>query len=533
MRYLQFLALSLLVISGCGREAPREVQFSQPATQSAAETKSADGVMLENSPHVQPEYVDTAAPNEGMIAGDESHQAVQRELESPFDASEPIPHQQQPRHQRRTRPERPQPMPQPNLLTAGSLNDHANLNAYREYLAQASQNGAGRLTPEFSLGRTATINVVDFQGHGVPNAAVTVRHPATDQVLMTSRTRSDGKLLFASRDHQLPDSGFVQLEVSSNAGLTKQNVSVNNPFWQIQVPTSPTRLPHRLDVAFVIDTTGTMLDELEYLKAEIDHVSSTLRTQYPQVEQRYALVCYRDHYDEYLTRTFDFTNSVSEFRGHVSAQRARGGGDYPEAVHMGLEKATQLSWRTDNSARLVFLVGDAPPHRNQIDSTFAAVDELRELGVAVYPLAGSGTKDECQFIFRAMACLTRGQYLFLTDHSGVGHTHENPYTARFEVEPLNQLLVRVMAEELSGRSMLAQDVIAVVQNDDGVPVAHVQPPPSYVEPPHQHAHEHHTNHHVTYRHHPPREEVTILARLILGATLIGLILWIDRRMRLS
>ena len=533
MRCLKCLLLSVLVISGCERDAPPEVQFAQPATESIAKTKSGSSDRVENSPQTQPEFVDTTAPYEGHIAGDETHQAVPRDMETPFHGSEPIPHQQQPRQQRRPRPDRPQPMPQPNLLTAGSLNDYANLNAYREYLATAFQNGAGRLAPEFSLGTTATINVIDLQGHGLPNAAVTVRHPATDEVLMTSRTRSDGKLLFASRHHQLPKDGLVRLEVSSNSGFTKQDVSVNNPVWQIQVPTKPARLPHRLDVAFVIDTTGTMVDELEYLKAEIDHVSSTLRTQFPEVEQRYALVCYRDHYDEYLTRTFDFTDSVSGFRGHLSTQRARGGGDYPEAVHLGLEKAAQLNWRTDNSARLVFLVGDAPPHRNQIETTFAAVDELRNLGVAIYPLAGSGTKDECEFIFRAMACLTRGQYLFLTDHSGVGHTHENPYTARFEVEPLNQLLIRVMAEEISGRSMLAQDVIAVVQNADGVPIAHVQPTPSYDESMHQHSHGHHTNHHVTYHHQPPREEVTILARLILGATLIALIFWIDRRLRLS
>ena len=529
MRYLALLALSVGYISGCVQEAPPEVQFARPATRSVTETPRSDTEMAGDESPLSVDRPDMAVYEELAFDGAETSKSSEPEW------LPELPNQQQPapRQQQRSRPDRPQPTPQPNLLTAGSLNDSENLPSYLQYLSASSQSGANRLFPEFSLGKTATISVVDLQGHGIPNAAVTVSALDTDEILMTSRTRADGKLLFVTRDVLLAeDEHRVQVAVRAGGTITKHVVSLNNSLWHIQVPSQPARLPHRLDVAFVIDTTGTMTDELEYLKAEIDHVASTLQTQFPDVEQRFALVCYRDHYDEYLTRTFDFADSVSEFRGRLSVQEARGGGDYPEAVHLGLEKATQLSWRTDNSARLVFLVGDAPPHRNQIESTFAAVDELRSLGVALYPLAGSGTKPECEFIFRAMACLTRGEYLFLTDHSGVGHAHEMPSAARFEVEPLNQLLVRVMAEELSGRSMLAQDVIAV--EDGSLETAQVA---QHQHNHHPHPHEHHAATARAHSHGGHVAEVhyesSVLWRLLFGALAIGFILWIDRRLRLS
>ncbi|WP_166830875.1 vWA domain-containing protein [Thalassoroseus pseudoceratinae] len=530
MRYLVFSVFSALVISGCGREAPRK-HTSQPRLQEA-ESQTARVAKTDDVSNSSEKIAEFTTP-----AAD---QVFEGAMESEFHVVEqpqPIPpQQQQPRPPRLQRPQ-----PQPNLLTAGSLNDSANLQAYREYLAETRQNGAGRLLPEFSLGPVATINVVDAENHAVSNAVVTLHHPETNEVLMTTRTRADGTTLLVDRNSVF--SQFEEplpIEIRSGPEINRQAITLQDRTWLFRLPSKRARLPHRLDVAFVIDTTGTMDDELEYLKSEIDHVSSTLQTQFPDVGQRFALVCYRDHYDQYVTRTFDFTDSISEFRGHLSAQRARGGGDYPEAVHLGLEKATQLSWRTDNSARLVFLIGDAPPHRNQVDSAFQAIEELRNLGVAVYPLAGSGTKDECEFVFRAMACLTRGEYLFLTDHSGVGQAHETPATSRFEVEPLNQLLVRVMAEQLSGRSMLAQDVIAVEDGLSDRPVRIVNAPPPYEETAPPYVHEHHSGHHHSGHHptHPVQHRYfmvnpTTVVRLVAGAIMIGLILWIDRRMRLS
>jgi len=210
-------------------------------------------------------------------------------------------------------------------------------------------------------------------------------------------------------------------------------------------------LPKQLDLAIVLDTTGSMGDELSYLKAEIKGISQAIKKQFPGVKQRFALVLYRDSGDEYVTRRFDFTDSLDEFHANLSKQSANGGGDYPEAMHKGLEDATQLRWKESDVASVLLLVGDAPPHRQNVPAAFAAADQLRRKGVAIYPVACSGYDEATEFVMRSCAFLTGSQFLFLTDDSGVGGGHAEPSIPYYSVERLNQLVVRMLAAELSGR----------------------------------------------------------------------------------
>src|SRR5262249_2743826 len=140
---------------------------------------------------------------------------------------------------------------------------------------------------------------------------------------------------------------------------------------------------------------------------------------------------------------------------------AGGGGDEPEAIHLALEQSAQLSWRGAGTARVVFLVADAPPHARFAQRTLDAAQKLRRAGVTVFPVASSGVAGPAEFIMRAVAFLTQGQYLFLTDHSGVGNRHALPHAPSYAVEKLDQLMIRMIAERLSGQAGLPEDVIAV------------------------------------------------------------------------
>src|SRR5262249_48954470 len=159
--------------------------------------------------------------------------------------------------------------------------------------------------------------------------------------------------------------------------------------------------------------------------------------------QRFALVLYRDQGDQYVTRTFDFTSSLAEFRAKLAAQVAAGGGDYPEAVHAALEQAGALSWRARGTARGLVLVGGGPPPDEFMRRTLNAVTALRNKNVRIYPVAASGADLKCEFVMRSAAFLTLGQYIFLTDHSGVGNAHAEPHVPSYEVEHLNKLMIRM------------------------------------------------------------------------------------------
>jgi hypothetical protein len=120
----------------------------------------------------------------------------------------------------------------------------------------------------------------------------------------------------------------------------------------------------RIEVAFVLDTTGSMSGLLEGAKATIWSIANQLATGQPKPDVRIGLVGYRDRGDAYVTRRVDLTGDIDAVYAELFALRAEGGGDTPESVNQALHEAvTALDWSTDPGVyRVLFLVGDAPPH---------------------------------------------------------------------------------------------------------------------------------------------------------------------------
>lgn len=207
----------------------------------------------------------------------------------------------------------------------------------------------------------------------------------------------------------------------------------------------------KLDVSLVIDTTGSMGDEIAYLQTEFLALSAAIEDKYPNADQRWSLVVYRDMGDEYVTRVFDFNSNVMEFRDKLAEQSASGGGDFPEAPDAALEAMAQLGWRTeDNVARLAFLVADAPHHDDKAQAMLDAIRGARELGVHMYPVASSGIDELTEVSLRSAAQLTGGRYLFLTDDSGVGGEHKEPTIPCYFVTKLDKAILRMVNIEISG-----------------------------------------------------------------------------------
>src|SRR5262249_37612078 len=158
-------------------------------------------------------------------------------------------------------------------------------------------------------------------GRPVGNARLQVR-PADGGAAVTLRTRTDGRAVFLSSWDEVPADGDFLVTVTPPDGgpPVEKRVGREATAREIRLPRSAAPLPLELDLALVLDTTGSMGDELEYLKNEIKGIVSAVHKQFPNVRQRYALVVYRDDGDEYVTRTFGFTESLAEFRGHLAAQ---------------------------------------------------------------------------------------------------------------------------------------------------------------------------------------------------------------------
>ena len=218
---------------------------------------------------------------------------------------------------------------------------------------------------------------------------------------------------------------------------------------EVSLDTTSTELKE-LDLLLMVDTTGSMGDELECLKAELSDVVERVAKD-TALSIRISVNFYRDEGDEYVVKYFDFRNDVKECVKQISEQSADGGGDYPEAVHTALKNAVEEhEWR-ENAVKLCFLVLDAPAHdRDEVqdvdDTILHAVRTAAAQGVRIIPIASSGVDKSTEIDLRSYAIMTGGTYIFLTNDSGVGNEHIEASVGEYDVEPLNDCMVRVINE---------------------------------------------------------------------------------------
>ena len=350
---------------------------------------------------------------------------------------------------------------QAGTLTAGSFDDNLNYEVFHQFLSDVLQDDVAGQLPALTLGQRVIIRVVDEAGAGVPDARVVVAaaNAGAEQPAFDQPTGSDGRVIFFADIDAAADAADLTVTVHPPDGSdpVSQAGDPAEGEWTVTLA-SAGALPTQLDLAFVVDATGSMGDELEYLKTEIDGIAAGVAERYPEVNQQYALIVYRDEGDLYVTRTFDFTADLAQFQSDLSDQQAGGGGDYPEAMHTALEAAEALTWRQTNTARVLFLVADAPPHTDEpAQRALDSVLRLRADGIGIYPVASSGVADLAEFIMRAAALMTGGQYLFLTDDSGVGNPHAEPHIPCYHVERLDHVMIRMIASELGGEPVFPQE----------------------------------------------------------------------------
>lgn len=169
-----------------------------------------------------------------------------------------------------------------------------------------------------------------------------------------------------------------------------------------------------VDVAFVVDTTGSMEPYLNAAKERIVAEATKIATA-ADIDIRYGLVEYRDHppQDAMPKRAYQFADAAT-FQASLAALHTHpmGGGDHPEAVLDGLiAGARELQWR-DEADKILFLVGDAPAHDPcACHATMGGVVEvLRGSGLRVRAIA---LHHSCTEHWAELARATEGEYEFV------------------------------------------------------------------------------------------------------------------------
>ena len=208
---------------------------------------------------------------------------------------------------------------------------------------------------------------------------------------------------------------------------------------------------NKAEISFVVDATGSMSDELEFLKKDLQDVITKVKSSNNSTSIFTSSVFYRDEGDEYVTKLSEFTSDISQTVNFIKQQSAGGGGDYPEAVHTALDKAiNDLQWSEKAKSRIIFLLLDAPPHYEQdvVSDLHISIQKAAAKGIKIIPITASGVNKETEFLMRFFSISTNGTYVFITNDSGIGNDHLEASVGDYEVEFLNDLMVRLINKYL-------------------------------------------------------------------------------------
>ncbi|MCB9642224.1 MAG: VWA domain-containing protein [Myxococcales bacterium] len=335
-------------------------------------------------------------------------------------------------------------------LKAGETNDNINFDAYLEYYHKNKH-----LLPaayQIDVTERYTIEALDQDGRNLPNCRVVVTDEA-DRVLWKGRTDAFGKMHFFPRtthkdtktkqfivSYLYQGKSFVRTYPRSKTGSLKP--------WKVTLPVKKQIDKVRLDLLFLLDTTGSMGDEIARIQQTLLAITAKINNQKKEYELRYGMVLYRDRTDEYITRSFPFTQDVQAFDKALKEVNAAGGGDSPEAMNMGLYAAVEKMKWTPAALRLVFLVADAPPHMDYGDDVpyTKTLQTAVAKGIKIYPTAASGLDPQGTFVMRQIAQFTNANFLFIEYGKGTAGSHG--ITTPHESNNLDDIIVRIVQKEL-------------------------------------------------------------------------------------
>ena len=334
------------------------------------------------------------------------------------------------------------------LITASAWNDNTYYTMWQElFLKGQSAEENGRLehfmSDGWNLDSTERVVVSVVCGENAVAGAKVVAYDESGEPLYSAVTDAKGKAyLFTSAE---AGNVVVTTAVSSATG----RFSTEQRELTVELETMPEK-KNVIELMFVVDVTGSMGDEIEYLKNELGDVIRRIASSDSETRISLSFLFYRDDGDDEKFCYVDFRDvtdpdDYSIQQAELKKQYATGGGDYPEAMDEALALAVGKQW-SSNSTKLIFLVLDAPCHdKQQNKETFSkAVRTAAEKGIRICPILASGADELTEYLTRSAAVLSGGTFVYITDDSGIGNSHYDPDVPNAVVERLNMLIVRLI-----------------------------------------------------------------------------------------
>jgi Mg-chelatase subunit ChlD len=208
----------------------------------------------------------------------------------------------------------------------------------------------------------------------------------------------------------------------------------------------PAQKKPKVEVVFCLDTTGSMGGLIEGAKQKIWAICNQVAGGKPVPDLKVGLVAYRDKGDEYITKVFELTDDLDAVHANLKKFVAAGGGDTPESVNQALDDAVnKVKWSADKKTlKIIFLVGDAPPHMDYTDDVKYPVTckKAVEKGILINTIQ-CGNDAECTRIWKEIAVKSEGSFAAIPQAGGV----------RAVATPFDGKLAKINSE-LAGTSLV-------------------------------------------------------------------------------
>ena len=182
------------------------------------------------------------------------------------------------------------------------------------------------------------------------------------------------------------------------------------------------RAKPRVEVVFVLDTTGSMSGLIEGAKVKIWKIVNQIVSGDPVPDVRVGLVAYRDKSDAYVTRFTPLSDDLDQIYGVLRGFKADGGGDKRESVNQALHEGfTKPRWSTDDrTLRLIFLVGDAPPHMDyEQDVKYPVTCEAAARAGIIINTVQCGADSDTRKVWEEIARKAEGRYAQIDQSGGM------------------------------------------------------------------------------------------------------------------
>lgn len=334
---------------------------------------------------------------------------------------------------------------QAGLITAGEWNDLDNWSFWNDLLNNQEYSDKPGYWSFFTNNRISVL-VADNASNPIIDAKVELK--INENLIWEAKTDNIGKAeLWFGLFQETSSIDVNEFEIYVNDELLMNSITLyEDGINEVIINTNPSS-SNKVEISFIVDATGSMADELEFLKIDLEDVIQRVNNNNSNINILTSAVFYRDEGDQYVTRLSNFSNDISTTLDFIRQQNANGGGDFPEAVHTALNKAVnELQWSDIAKTRIAFLLLDAPPHYDQqiIDDLQYSIMNAAKKGIKIIPITASGINKETEFLMRFFSISTNGTYVFITNDSGIGNDHLEASVGDYQVEFLNDLMVRLI-----------------------------------------------------------------------------------------